>query len=158
MKSMNTTTGSTFYCHSCADKQGLLEGLNLTSTSPSTSQIDKAEKHTNPKSIIKDYNSVLNSQSTAEYDFFSKKALDEGFVEVEKSGGISLVYQSTRIIGTGCISGAPTHQQDSFRWVQSSDSFRAHGYSVESGKYNGAKCSVCGCNVMMRTPFNGHGQ
>jgi len=143
----NTTAGSTFYCHSCADKQGLLNGLNLTSTSPSTYQIDKAAKHSGPISTETGYNSVLNSGSTAEYDSLSRKALNEGFVEVEQSGAKSLVYQSTSIIGTGYNSSSPVNQQDSLRWVLSSDSSKAHGYSVESGKYTGVKCSLCSCNV-----------
>jgi len=147
MKFKNTTTGSAFYCHSCAENQGLLNGVNLTSTSPSTYQIDKAEKHSGPISTEKGYNSVLNSGSTAELDSLSRKALNEGFVEVEQSSVKSLVYQSTSIIGTGSNSSSPVRQQDSFRWVLSTDSSKAHGYPVESAKYKGVKCSKCGCNI-----------
>ena len=146
MSSKRSTSGSTFYCHSCADKNGLLTGLHLTSTSPSTYQLDKAVKHTN-QNAGKGYNSVLNSNSTADIELLSEKALNEGFIEIESCGFRSLIYQSTNNIGVGYDKGIPKSQQDSFRWVLSSDASKAHGYTVESKTYETIKCSKCGTKV-----------
>ena len=83
-------TGSTFYCRTCADGLGLLADLQPVSTAPSTYQYDKALKHTRPAALSTGAHSVLNSGSTAEYQSLEQRALDLGFVEVERSGTRSL--------------------------------------------------------------------
>lgn len=145
--SYSATSGSTYYCHECAEQHGLLNGLHLTSTSPSTFQITKARKHTDPTSTVAGINSVLNSDSTAEQDYLARMALEAGFIEVEASGCRSLVYQSSAIIGTRFESASPVERLDSFRWVLSTASSLAHGYPVSSTQYSGATCAVCSCQV-----------
>lgn len=147
MTSTLTTASSTFYCHVCADGHGLLSGLHLTSTIPSSYQTAKASKHSGPTSTSTGINSVLNSGSTVEYDQLARKALQEGFVEVEPSGCRSLIYKSTSHLGTQFNASVPSLQLDSFRWVLSTGSSLAHGYPLSSTQYSGVKCSGCGCAV-----------
>jgi hypothetical protein len=61
---MRSATGSTFLCHACADRRGLLKGLHLVGTNPSTYQIDKARKHAGPTSSYPGVNSVSASTSS----------------------------------------------------------------------------------------------
>lgn len=147
MNSTTTTIGSTFYCHRCADSLGLLSGLHLTSTSPSDYQIQKATKHLGPSSTFSGVNSVLNSCSTGEVDRLSRKALEEGFLEVEPNGCRSLVYQSSCNVGTEFHSTEPTIPLDSYRWVLSTSSSLAHGRPDSSTRYEEIKCSLCGSAV-----------
>jgi hypothetical protein len=123
----------------------MLGGLSLTSSSPSTYQIDKARKHAGPTSTYAGINSVLNSGSTAEIDDLSRRALQDGFLEVESNGCRSLIYPASYYVGTQFDSGRPTGQlEDSFRVVLSSASSMAHGYPVSSTKYTAIKCAGCG--------------
>jgi hypothetical protein len=147
MKYNSSVNSSSFFCHTCAESAGLFQNLNLTSTSPSTYQIDKAMKHTIEVPPGNNYNSVLKSGSTSEIDDLSKLALDAGFVEVESDGRRSLVYSSSSIIGMGSKDGCVPQPQDAFRWVLSTDPNKAHGYTVCSSDYASIKCSKCGCNV-----------
>ena len=145
--SLSSTTGSTYYCHECAERHGLLNGLHPPSTNPSSFQIVKARKHAGPTSTSTGINSVLNSGSTAEQDYLARRALEAGFLEVEANGCRSLVYQSSADVGTRFESATPTEQLDSFRWVLSTASTLAHGYPVSSAKYSGATCVDCSCSV-----------
>ena len=139
---MRSATGSTFLCHTCADRRGLLNGLHLVGTNPSTYQIDKARKHVGPTSTCPGVNSV--SASTGALDHFAAKALQEGFLELERGGARTLVYQSTGHTGTQFNGGAAGPSLDSFRFVLSTSSSLGHGYAVSSTRYNGATCSECG--------------
>jgi hypothetical protein len=145
---MTSCTGSTFYCHICADGLGLFEGLHLTSINPSSYQTAKAVKHTGVTLSSTGINSVLNSGSTAEYDDLSRKALAHGFVEVEANGCRSVIYQSNRHIGTRHEAGVASAQLDSFRWVLSSASSLAHGRPDSSTSYSSAACAACGSLVI----------
>lgn len=147
MNSTLSSAGSKFYCHACADGQGLLVGLHLTSSSPSSYQTEKAAKHSGPTSTSTGINSVLNSGSTSEYDSLAQLSLQNGFVEVEPSGCRSLVYVSTGYLGTQFNSTSPSLQLDSFRWVLSTESSLAHGRPDSSTRYSGVKCTGCGANV-----------
>lgn len=144
MSTFSATASSTFFCHACADSRGLLQGLHLTSTAPSSYQTDKARKHVGPTSTSTGINSVLNSGSTSEYDDLARRALREGILEVEPNGSRSLVYLSTGNIGMRFEASAPKESLDSFRWVLSSDSSVTHGRPVNSTEYHGHVCSVCG--------------
>jgi hypothetical protein len=141
------TMSSTFFCHACADRQGMLNDLHLVSTNPSTYQIDKARKHVGPTSSSTKINSVLNSSSTADLDHLASNALREGFLEVECGGTRSLVYQSTGYLGTQFIAAIPALPLDSFRFVLSTSSSLGHGYAVSSTQYDGVTCFECGCAV-----------
>lgn len=143
--SMSTRSGSLFYCHACASSHGLFSGLNLVGPSPSAYQTAKAHKHVGLTSPSTGINSVLNSRSTAEYDQYARKALQEGFVEVEANGVRAVVVQSTGYLGTQFNAAVPTNQWDSFRWVLSSDPTLAHGRPDSSTAYSGVKCAGCGC-------------
>jgi len=145
MSTLSTTYSSTAFCHTCADSRGLLSGLHLPSTSPSSYQIEKAKKHTGPVSTSTGTNSVLNSRSTVEYDNLARKALQEGILVIEPNGARSLVYLSTGNLGTRFDAGVPKGGLDSFRWVLSTGSTLAHGYPVGSKEYSGVVCSGCGC-------------
>ena len=147
MNSTSKSSSSTFFCHACADRRGLLSGLHLVSTNPSTYQVDKAMKHAGPISTPTGLNSVLSSGSTAELDYFASKALQEGFLELERGGCRSLVYQSTGYLGTQFNANTPGLPLDSFRFVLSTASSLGHGYAVSSTQYSGATCSGCGCAV-----------
>lgn len=96
----SSTIGSIYLCHACADSHGLLNGLHLVSTSPSSYQVEKARKHVGPTSTLTSINSVLNSGSTSEYDNWARKALQKGILEIEPNGCRSLVYPSTENLGT----------------------------------------------------------
>lgn len=122
----------------------MLNGLHLTSTSPSSYQTEKARKHAGPSSISTGINSVLNSGSTSEYDNLARRALHEGILEVESNGARSLVYLSTGNLGARFDAGAPKESLNSFRWVLSTGSSLAHGRPVSSTEYLGYVCSVCG--------------
>ena len=144
MSTLSTTYGSTAFCHTCADSRGLLSGLYLTSTAPSSYQMEKATKHAGPVSTSTGINSVLNSGSTVEYDNLARKALQEGILVIEPNGARSLVYLSTGNLGTHFDAGVPKDDLDSFRWVLSSGSTLAHGYPVSAKEYGGVLCSGCG--------------
>lgn len=145
MSTISTTSGSTVFCHACANSRGLLRGLHLTCTAPSSYQIEKAKKHVGPVSTSTGTNSVLNSGSTSEYDNLARRALQEGILEIEPNGARSLVYLSTVNLGTRFDADVPKDDLDSFRWVLSTGSTLAHGYPVSSRKYSGVVCSGCGC-------------
>ncbi len=145
MNTYSSTIVSTYFCNACADSHGLLNGLHLLSTAPSSYQIEKARKHVGPTSTSTGINSVLNSGSTSEYDNCARKALQEGILEIEPNGCRSLVYLSTENLGKRFDAGIPADRLDSFRWVLSTGSSLAHGHPVNSIEYNGLKCSVCGC-------------
>ncbi len=147
---MSTTThssSSTLFCHACADRHGLLSGLHVASTNPSTYQGDKAMKHAGPTSTSTGLNSVLNSGSTSELDYLARKALQEGFLEIERGGSRSLIYELTCYLGTQFNAATPGAQLNCFRFVLSSASSLGHGYPVSSTKYTGATCAGCGCAV-----------
>jgi hypothetical protein len=140
-------TGSTFYCHACATRLGLLHGLHPASTAPSTYQQDKALKHTRPAVLSTGIHSVLNSGSTAEYDSLDRAAYDHGFLEIEKSGVRSLIVQTTAPFGTVYRGAIPAEAADSFRRVLSTDIGRAHGYPESSTSYSGAVCANCSISL-----------
>lgn len=144
MRSTLSSTGSTYYCHECANSHGLLNDLQLTSTNPSSYQSEKASKHSGPTSTSTGLNSVLNSGSTTEYNQLARKALQEGFVEAEANGCRSLTYKSTGYLGKKFNAGIPECELNAFRWILSSSSSLAHGYPVSSTLYSGIKCSCCG--------------
>jgi len=147
--SSTSSNAPNYLCHACADAKGIFEGLHLTSTSPSTYQVDKAAKHTQVPSSSSGVVSVLNSHSTAEYDQFSRQAFNHGFVEVEGNGRFALIYPTTGYIGTRYQGGAATVQEGYFRWYLSSDPNLAHGRSDSSVNYIGAKCTQCGRAVAL---------
>jgi hypothetical protein len=142
-----TTIGSTFYCHKCAEDRGMLAGLHLTSSSPSQYQVQKALKHLGPTSTYTGVNSVLNSPSTGDLDYYSRKAIEEGFLEVEANGSRTSVYQAPHEIGTQFHSTQPMLSLNSFRWVLSTSSSLAHGRPDSSTRYDGIECSACGSAV-----------
>lgn len=150
MKSTGSSSAppiSSFFCHICADHRELLTGLHIAVTNPSTYQFEKAMKHAGPTSTSTGRNSTLNSGSTAELDHLARKALHEGFLEVERSGSRSLVYQSSNYIGTQFNAATPGTPLNAFRVVLSSASSLGHGYPVSSTQYQETKCEGCGCNV-----------
>ena len=138
-----TTTGPTFYCHSCADRLGLLGGLHPMSSSPSTYQYDKALKHTQPATLSTGAHSILNSGSTAEYQLLEQRTYQRGILEVEGSGVRTLILQTSAPLGTLYNNGAPAGIADSFRRVLSTDSGKAHGYPESSTNYAGIQCASC---------------
>jgi hypothetical protein len=125
----------------------MLSGLSLTASSPSTYQTDKAHKHAGPTSTYDGINSVLNSSSTAEIDYLSRRARQDGVLEIKATGCRSLILFAHNYIGTEFNSRTPTRPLDSFRWVLSTSSSMAHGYPVSSTKYTGIKCAACGSAI-----------
>lgn len=147
MSTTSSTYGSESFCHACADGRGLLDNLYLTSTAPSSYQIEKARKHVGPASTSTGMNSVLNSGSTVEYDHLAHEALQNGILVIEPNGARSLIYLSTVNLGTRFEASSPKNSLDSFRWVLSTGSSLAHGYPVSSKEYSGLMCSGCGCAI-----------
>jgi len=144
-----SSSAPTYLCHACADAKGTFAGVHLTSSSPSTYQVDKAAKHTQVPTSFAGVVSVLNSHSTSEYDQFARQALDHGFVEVQGNGSFALIYPTTGYIGTRYQGGAATVQEGYFRWYLSSDPNLAHGRPDSSTNYLGAKCTQCGRAVTL---------
>lgn len=136
-------TGSNFYCHPCAERLDLLGGLNGPTSAPSTYQISKTEKHTRPPSLSSGLHSVLHSGSTSEYEYLGKLAVRAGILELEPSGTRTLIHQATSPIGTLYRAGSSDVSANFFRWVQSTDFDRAHGYPVPSSDYAGVTCANC---------------
>lgn len=143
MEPLMSYAGSKFYCHSCAERFGLLGGLNEPTSAPSTFQVDKAEKHVRPPYISSGRHSVLRSGSTSEYEYLGKRAVETGILELEQSGVRTLIYPTTSAIGTLYRTGSPDASADSFRWVLSTAPDRAHGYPVPSSDYAGITCANC---------------
>ena len=137
------TAHSIFYCHDCADRLGLLTGLSAPSSTPTVYQVAKAEKHTRPLSLSTGIHSVLLSGSTNEYSYLENRAIQTGFLEVEPTGTWTLQYQTTGPIGMVYRGGSSDVVADSFRRVLSTDSGRAHGYSVPSSGWSGVRCHSC---------------
>ena len=137
------TAESSFYCHPCADNSGQLNGLHSLSSSPTNYQISKAEKHTRLLKFSTGVHSVLISGSTSDYEHLGRMAVEKGFLEIEPSGIRTLIYPTTDPIGMVYDNGCLESLANSFRWVLSTNSGRAHGYAVSSSDYMGRHCNGC---------------
>lgn len=138
---------STFLCHACADRRGLLCGLHASSSNPNAYQVGKAEKHTRPSSFSAGPHSVLESGSTSDYDMLAKRAIEVGYLEVEPSGARTLSYQAASPIGRLYRDGCESALCDTFRLVLSSASSGVHGYPAVSATEAEVRCGECSVKV-----------
>ena len=138
---------STFLCHACADRRGLLCGLRALSSSPNAYQVEKAEKHTRPSSFSAGPHSVLESGSTSDYDMLAKQALESGYLEIEPNGARTLSYQAASPIGYLYRDGRESARCDTFRLVLSSASSGVHGYPTVSPTGAEIRCTECSVKV-----------
>jgi hypothetical protein len=141
-------SGSTFYCRNCADKLGLLSGVQPVTTAPSTYQYDKAVKHTRPTALTPGKHSVLDSGSTADYQAFEQQTFEGGSLEVEKPGKRALILQTTGPIATRYQDDTRVGAADLCRRVLSTESAKAHLYFDSSTNYAGLQCAQCSTSLI----------
>jgi hypothetical protein len=134
---------STFYCHACALKLGLISAAVSVNYTASVYQREKFFKHTTPTGYYS-FVSVYDDPSYPTYQNVAVSAQNFGCLEIDNQKRKNLIAPAGNRIGGTFLSGNLYREDDAVKLVYPNDSTRTHHFSTGSSGLYGERCASCG--------------
>lgn len=133
--SSNKSMNKHYYCHSCANENGLIPNLPLGKVVQTPYQYKKHQKHISPNSTYA-IQSVFTDPSTSVYAGYIINAMLDGAVEVDDKGKINIIWCAGRQTGFRYESGELIRPTDAIKVVLSSDTGLVHAFPENSTSFD----------------------
>ena len=134
---------ASYYCHSCAAKNGWLGTPPTGGPTGNVYQADKFIKHTMPTRSY-GINSTFDDTSVKSVSDLQVNALASGSLEIDDHGRHNVLWVVGRDIGTLHVSGSVAAKQDVMKVVLPYDAAKVHSFSTSSAALISHICTGCG--------------
>ena len=138
---------STYYCHTCAISDGILNPAEPTTFTGTNYQLEKYIKHTAP---VTNYhiNSIFKEGPDYEaYENYIVSTTASGSVEIDNQGRTNLILVAGRETGYKKVNGVFKTTTIAVKVVLHDNEYQVHGYPYDSSVLEGVICSTCGCLI-----------